>query len=1204
MLSLLLQRLSFLHSIFSILLTVLLLGLSPGVTAALIDFEGSFDGATINTAEPGIQFTTTQGQDWIYGDWRTGNYNGPYPDGSYYSFGNFFAWLGPNQGIGRIDFDIDVAKKVVARYSSFSTVKLEGYDAAGNLLVQDTGGGNLDTGAMGTLEIEEPGIAYVFVHDSANYWLIDNLEFELADVELLEVDLQEDANETEHRTDDYDSVVFRRGQELMINVLLTPGYDPDYYNLSLIFKDSAGTKNVAVPGSDFDATNWVVEVGQPEDKSWLPFFDFDDYVVVPVKVFVPYDLPIDQFEVIARIQRSSGAGTPEELAAEDPVYFIFNPWSPMDDDVYDAGMSDAEREAYVLNERGTIFVAESASSKRWNFGQFDDTVFETTFNKVLSLSATERAQAWAVARYLTDIANLAGTDSNGGILIGRWDGNYSDGVEPTSWSNSRSIFRSYERSGAVKYGQCWVFGGITTSMSRSLGIPSRVITNIGSAHDTKPLDGVITLYTGANPEDRDSESIWNFHVWNEAYLSRPDRGGYSAIAWQAYDGTPQELSSGIFQTGPAPVAAVKANAGGSYDVEFIHYEVQADVEEWSYNPFDNMYEVVNDWEYRSDQMPTQNASGNKLDRLNDYCLDCASGAFLEQKLQAVSGNLAYVFDRSISFVIPKAHAAGLPGVHEVEIFSNATVVPGGQAVGTVVITNTGVVDDLVNVIVYLKARSSNGQTIEEWDEQQYVGVSISGGDSETLNFALNVPASTKALPGFDAFAVEAVVFGNEGNGAGTYLGEIAGADLSLSALEVDEEGRTTITATVTNVMPNSMQGAQLTIGTPEEVDILDPLVVTVGDLAAGASSQGEWAVQIPVGEFDITVGASADGLATVYDTIELSLAGPAKLRVLLDYSEIIALGANTDVSVSVVNSGGARVQDIDLSFSAGAGLGGGASSLQIAELDAGESQEYMIEVTGAEVGSHGMSAIATANHDGSILSSHVTGIISVQAGTTLAEISVDPVSIPGNQLGDANLIVSTDAGTNKEVVLSAIASNADKRYSVFDGTERILAQPVSVPAGGKVLTLRLEEPTSAGWIRVTATPTENPNGSSTAELEITGDEPLVIVDDRVSLSYDRTSYDRRTQSFVVPIYLENGDQGDLYGPVRIVISNLQPSEAELIEFDGTNPDGRPYFQALKDGEVWSAGETLPASMVKIHNPVRERIDFSTQVMAREEPNGN
>ena len=41
-----------------------------------------------------MRFTTTDGYDWVYGDWRTDDYNGKYPDGAYTSNGNFFAWLG------------------------------------------------------------------------------------------------------------------------------------------------------------------------------------------------------------------------------------------------------------------------------------------------------------------------------------------------------------------------------------------------------------------------------------------------------------------------------------------------------------------------------------------------------------------------------------------------------------------------------------------------------------------------------------------------------------------------------------------------------------------------------------------------------------------------------------------------------------------------------------------------------------------------------------------------------------------------------------------------------------------------------------------------------------------------------------------------------------------------------------------------------
>ena len=39
------------------------------------------------------------------------------------------------------------------------------------------------------------------------------------------------------------------------------------------------------------------------------------------------------------------------------------------------------------------------------------------------------------------------------------------------------------------------------------------------------------------------DSIWNFHVWNDVWMSRPDLPrGYGG--WQAIDATPQEASDG------------------------------------------------------------------------------------------------------------------------------------------------------------------------------------------------------------------------------------------------------------------------------------------------------------------------------------------------------------------------------------------------------------------------------------------------------------------------------------------------------------------------------------------------------------------------------------------------------------------------------------------------------------------------------------
>ena len=82
-----------------------------------------------------------------------------------------------------------------------------------------------------------------------------------------------------------------------------------------------------------------------------------------------------------------------------------------------------------------------------------------------------------------------------------------------------------------------------------MGIPTRSVTNFSSAHDS---NGSLTIdvYIGDDGKEAKGLSkdfIWNFHVWNEVWMERPDLepGGYGG--WQAIDATPQILSDGIYR---------------------------------------------------------------------------------------------------------------------------------------------------------------------------------------------------------------------------------------------------------------------------------------------------------------------------------------------------------------------------------------------------------------------------------------------------------------------------------------------------------------------------------------------------------------------------------------------------------------------------------------------------------------------------------
>ena len=97
-------------------------------------------------------------------------------------FDKVFAWLGPNQGEGRIDFLNGDGSFFTTGYCSASNFYVEAYDASNNLLDVAVGAANVDyndnTPGPGqdflTVSSGAGNIAYVLLHDTGNFWEIDN----------------------------------------------------------------------------------------------------------------------------------------------------------------------------------------------------------------------------------------------------------------------------------------------------------------------------------------------------------------------------------------------------------------------------------------------------------------------------------------------------------------------------------------------------------------------------------------------------------------------------------------------------------------------------------------------------------------------------------------------------------------------------------------------------------------------------------------------------------------------------------------------------------------------------------------------------------------------------------------------------------------------------------------------------------------------
>ena len=254
------------------------------------------------------------------------------------------------------------------------------------------------------------------------------------------------------------------------------------------------------------------------------------------------------------------------------INVMFNPWhdSLHRDKVRRQATHNGFEMEYLENNYGYIWRWHFASP--WNYAVGSNVVTQSINRLTAMMTSTERSNQVQYSRALT---RLIGSS----VLYGQWDGNFHEGVDPSQWVGSEEILSRWLETGApVRYAQCWVFAAILTSILRASGIPARPVTNYKSHYDrglTDDKTAVLREYDNIVQED---ETPWNFHVWTEAWMVRPDLG--EPAGWNAVDATPQEPSplqpGQPYRTGPAYVPYIRSNRRyADYDNYFILAEVNA-----------------------------------------------------------------------------------------------------------------------------------------------------------------------------------------------------------------------------------------------------------------------------------------------------------------------------------------------------------------------------------------------------------------------------------------------------------------------------------------------------------------------------------------------------------------------------------------------------------------------------------------------------
>uniref|UniRef100_A0A668A4W2 Protein-glutamine gamma-glutamyltransferase K n=1 Tax=Myripristis murdjan TaxID=586833 RepID=A0A668A4W2_9TELE len=376
---------------------------------------------------------------------------------------------------------------------------------------------------------------------------------------------QSGQNRKEHHTDLYhgDDLIIRRGQTFQMWITLSRPFNPKTDQLHLELKTGQSISLLS--------------------RTYFPLLISHCIASQSVACCKIEDI-IGRYQLTVATSCPKGEATSTHDPAND-IYMLFNPWCEEDTVFMD---DEDEMNEYVLNDIGRIYYGteKQIGERTWNYGQFDEGMLAACLY-ILEKSGIPPSGWGDPVNVVRVISAMINSPDDRGVVEGNWSSNYSFGTAPTVWSGSVEILNSYYKSGGnpVKYGQCWVFAGVTTTVLRCLGIPSRTVTNFSSAHDTD-VSLTTDVYFDENLEPLDhlnSDSVWNFHVWNDCWMARPDlppgMGG-----WQVIDATPQETSQGTFRCGPASVSSVRnGQVYLKHDSPFVFAEVNSDKIYWQRN---------------------------------------------------------------------------------------------------------------------------------------------------------------------------------------------------------------------------------------------------------------------------------------------------------------------------------------------------------------------------------------------------------------------------------------------------------------------------------------------------------------------------------------------------------------------------------------------------------------------------------------------
>ncbi|CAF0789791.1 unnamed protein product [Rotaria sp. Silwood1] len=420
----------------------------------------------------------------------------------------------------------------------------------------------------------------------------------------IDVDLHTQKNMEEHSTNHYDipGLVLRRGQSFSFTVTFNKDYDIEQNQLYI--RLAIGPRSMI---SKRTQIRLLVD-GTPSGNGWsaksIPIEDDDVKTkkknCISLQINSPSDAIIGKYTLLLEVCPSKNDDKkflnkqdPTLFLIEADLYFLFNPWNK--DDACALSSSEQINE-YVMNEHGQIYLGTSNKPQPipWYFGQFERSTLLTALTLLdkAKLPAQNRIDPSIIIRILSSkICSNPGT--NNGIFPSSYDTKvYSS--ENHGYTSSTGIFKQYLLSNCRSVqggcGNNWQHAAILCSLSRSLGIPCRIVTIYNAACQTDGTEDNDTHWdTKQRPLHKlNFDLICSSHVWNECWMRRHDLPN-DEQDWQIVDSTPVQMCDGIRRTGPCSVSSLKNDKlSFRWDSPFIHSTINGKKSHWIVYPDGHM----------------------------------------------------------------------------------------------------------------------------------------------------------------------------------------------------------------------------------------------------------------------------------------------------------------------------------------------------------------------------------------------------------------------------------------------------------------------------------------------------------------------------------------------------------------------------------------------------------------------------------------